>query len=415
MQPMCPWYQGFTGSITLAADKESYDVTGVIEVRGPTTLEISELPLRKWTQDYKEFLQDMLPNSERPSLIEDFKEYHTEKRVHFVITVTEEQMAKLQAGGLEKMFKLRTSLSISNMFFFDQGGKIRRYSNVLEIMQEFAELRLAYYHRRKAHLVEGLRRQHEVISEKVRFIRLVIAEELVVKNRPRAALVANLRALGFRTLREITGLDVREETAAAEAAPPSGFDYLLGMPVWSLSAERIEEMERQLREKAAELDRLRHTAAEEIWEADLDALSIELRRRQMEAVALQREERATQAAGRKRAAATQTSGRGKRRRPDAAGAPTLPPPPPLTRRPSDDVFKVLRELQERHLTRTRAELPGLFGEDLAPRAPLPSGAAARLRTADGSGEMTATASGDEAEAEGSVALVSSMKRAPVAM
>merc|ERR1719424_1736913 len=92
----CPWYSGFNGSILRSAEKmDSFELVGVIEKRGPTTLEITELPVKKWTQDYKEFLQTLLPTEGSGSgLIEDFKEYHTETTVHFLITVTEAQMQK---------------------------------------------------------------------------------------------------------------------------------------------------------------------------------------------------------------------------------------------------------------------------------------------------------------------------------
>ncbi|KAI5076729.1 hypothetical protein GOP47_0008794 [Adiantum capillus-veneris] len=34
--------------------------TGVYELVDETTLRITELPVRKWTQDYKEFLESMM-------------------------------------------------------------------------------------------------------------------------------------------------------------------------------------------------------------------------------------------------------------------------------------------------------------------------------------------------------------------
>merc|ERR1712228_368236 len=103
------------------------------------------------------------------------KEYHTETTVHFIITVTEDQMGKLERTGLEKAFKLRANLSTSNMVFFDRDGKIQKFNTEQEIIETFAEIRLEYYHKRKAHLLKKLRQQKEILSEKARFIQLVIA------------------------------------------------------------------------------------------------------------------------------------------------------------------------------------------------------------------------------------------------
>jgi DNA topoisomerase-2 len=43
----------------------TYTITGIVEQVDDTTLKISELPVRKWTQDYKEFLETMMTLSEK--------------------------------------------------------------------------------------------------------------------------------------------------------------------------------------------------------------------------------------------------------------------------------------------------------------------------------------------------------------
>merc|ERR1712100_744789 len=86
---------------------------------------------------------------------------------------------------------------------FDKDGRIRKYANELEILEDFSEIRLEYYHKRKDFLLRRLRRQREIFSEKVRFIQLVISEALKVKNRKKDALIEDLRKRNFRTIHEI--------------------------------------------------------------------------------------------------------------------------------------------------------------------------------------------------------------------
>jgi DNA topoisomerase-2 len=43
----------------------TYTITGTVEQVDDTTLKISELPVHKWTQDYKEFLETMMTVSEK--------------------------------------------------------------------------------------------------------------------------------------------------------------------------------------------------------------------------------------------------------------------------------------------------------------------------------------------------------------
>lgn len=64
MEEMSPWYKGFTGSIGLSETMGKFEVMGRIQKTSDTTLEISELPLKTWTQAYKEFLETLLPADE---------------------------------------------------------------------------------------------------------------------------------------------------------------------------------------------------------------------------------------------------------------------------------------------------------------------------------------------------------------
>eukprot|EP00927_Polykrikos_kofoidii_P034300 TRINITY_DN29120_c0_g1_i1.p1 TRINITY_DN29120_c0_g1~~TRINITY_DN29120_c0_g1_i1.p1 ORF type:complete len:1271 (-),score=344.83 TRINITY_DN29120_c0_g1_i1:123-3935(-) len=384
LENMCPWYKGFRGSIVPSVDKDGYEIVGVIEKRGPTSLEITELPVRRWTQDYKEFLQGML-STEGPGTgqIEDMKEYHTEGTVHFVITVTEEQMRKLESTGLEKAFKLRSSMAMSNLVFFDKSGKIKKYANEKEIIEDFAVLRLEYYHKRKDYILRRLKLDRDIISEKVRFIKLVVEDKLKVKNRKRDQLIEDLRKNGFRTMQEICegedmqdedndeqpdgavgGVEEKAEGAPKKKAKSGGWEYLLGMPLWSLTMERVLDLENQFRLKEEETDRIEDTAPEDFWDSDLNAILDALDELEALAGLSAQEERRQRNTAMKRAA-SEALFSGKRRR----GGPVAAAPPPSVL-PSagisrDGMARALTELQERQLSKTVAEFPGLF-DDLVP-------------------------------------------------
>lgn len=129
-EPMLPWYKGFIGDIEPKSN--GFIVRGKWEVISEDELQITELPIGKWTRDYKNFLEEMAQKEE----IEEIKEYHQENRVHFVLKVPKLQEI-INGEGIEKKFKLSTSLSTNNYVLFDYNGKIRRYSGEYEILQEF--------------------------------------------------------------------------------------------------------------------------------------------------------------------------------------------------------------------------------------------------------------------------------------
>jgi len=224
-------------------------------------LEITELPLRKWTQDYKEFLHSMLPNAEGRSKVsvQDIREYHTEKSVHFSIKMTEEELKAVKEQGVEHSFKLWGPVAETNMVLFDHEGKIKKYKSALEIMEEFATVRLKYYVLRKKYLIDKLTLERDLLSNRARFIAMIVAKKLHINNRKKMDIVKDLTKLKFQKFGD-------------DSPPRTGFEYLLIMQIASLTKERKEELERMAKEKAAELEKVKRTSPQQMWLTDLDML-----------------------------------------------------------------------------------------------------------------------------------------------
>ena len=67
---MHPWYKGYSGEIVEVDGKHL--VTGSYQILEDDQLEITELPIGKWTRDYKNFLEELVVKE----VIEDIREYH---------------------------------------------------------------------------------------------------------------------------------------------------------------------------------------------------------------------------------------------------------------------------------------------------------------------------------------------------
>jgi DNA topoisomerase-2 len=149
MEPMEPWYRGFEGSI-VAEGTNKYRVAGNLRKVDSTTVEITELPLKSWTQNYKELLESWVTGTDKtPAWIKDYKEYHTDSKVYFVIHLSEENMRLAEKEGLESKFKISSSIATSNLVAHDLYGRIRKYASVHEIIKDFFDLRQSFYHKRK--------------------------------------------------------------------------------------------------------------------------------------------------------------------------------------------------------------------------------------------------------------------------
>jgi len=151
---MHPHFCGYRGDIIAENGKREgrYVVKGKIKRINATTMIITELPIGKWTQDYKAFLEGMMTGTDKsPSEISDFKENHTDTTVSFTVNASKETIDAFEEEkeGLHGKFKLSTSISTTNMTAFDKFGKLKTYKSPKEILLEFYRQRKVFYIARK--------------------------------------------------------------------------------------------------------------------------------------------------------------------------------------------------------------------------------------------------------------------------
>lgn len=132
------------------------------------------------------------------------------------------------------------------MVLFDSEGKIKKYSTPEEILDDFYPLRLSHYQKRKAHLVKELENLYERLSNQARFVLMIVKKELIVNNRKRKDLVAELREKDFRPFPKQAKAHVAadvDDNASEDDEPDTGtstdFDYLLGMAIYNLTKEKV--------------------------------------------------------------------------------------------------------------------------------------------------------------------------------
>lgn len=310
-KPLIPWYKNFNGSIESVGDNR-YLTVGKISVLGENKIEITELPIAVWTQNFKENTLEPLMNStdKQKAIITDYKEYHTDTTVRFVVTLAPNEFSNLERedSGFHRVFKLMSSLSLNQMHAFDSNNCLRRYENVNVILKEFYDLRLEYYQKRKDYLQGMLEAETSLLSNQARFILEKCNKTLTVENKKRKIMIDELIQRGYDPDPIVTWKEKmkseeddeepaeEEEGATEEDVKPgkpskSGADseqafqkltdvkkynYLLGMSLWMLTEEKKNELLKQRDNKIAELNVLKAKSPESIWMDDLDALEKKL-------------------------------------------------------------------------------------------------------------------------------------------
>ena len=311
---MVPWYRGFTGSVRRLAANQ-WMTKGKYRVVDGTTVEITELPVGSWTQDFKNVL-DMYEagfktggdaagdkkkaktpaaEAKKPKwaafadangkLIKSYKNMSSESQVRFTITFDPAVLNKLMQGvdkqGLsefEKLFCLSSKLSCARtMNLYDENNRLRNFKSPEEILTYYYTHRLEYYGKRRDYLIGILEQEVFMLSTRARFILDVINEVIRIRNVPRAEVVAQLLALGYPIMGDSDAL-VSLERATAKQKEDANYDYLIRMPIYSLTKEKVDELMQEKEAKIKELEALRAKTDKDLWEADLRVFELEFKK-----------------------------------------------------------------------------------------------------------------------------------------
>ncbi|EPS73185.1 hypothetical protein M569_01571, partial [Genlisea aurea] len=294
MDPMTPWYRGYRGSIEKSATKELvYTVTGIIEEVDETTLRITELPVRKWTQDYKEFLESVSAENDKSKdpFVQGCSDHSSPQFAHFMVYMTAENLLAAKQENLLKKFKLTANICTTNMHLFDRNGAIKKYDTPEQILEEFFHIRLEYYEKRKATLLANLEIDLLKCENKWRFIKSVVDGSIVVSNRKKADLFLELKNKGFtpfpkkKQAAEVDfvgsteDLDENEENDGVKTSQEGSigdYDYLLSLAIGTLTVEKMDELRSERDKLSSDFEDLKRATVKSLWIKDLDALEEKL-------------------------------------------------------------------------------------------------------------------------------------------
>ena len=259
---MIPWYRGFSGKIE-KEDDYTYKTFGCYETLNENQVRITELPIGKWTSDYTDYLVSLISSN---TLITDYKSNPSVYKVDFIITFKPNILqALIKSDTVHKELKLISTLKTSNMHLCktvdnDNGTKtikIHKYDNVNEIMIDYIKIRYEAYIKRKKYYTMVLENDMNILKYRKKFIEHLCSGKLVINKKKREEIVNSLVELGFPQL----GIRIESDKS---------YDYLLNLPIFSLSEDRILEHEKNYQKKAEELELYKNTSIENLWTSDLD-------------------------------------------------------------------------------------------------------------------------------------------------
>ena len=275
LEKMIPYFRGFRGSVEFkginAYGSEQYINKGTYKVVDDTTAIITELPIGKWTDDYKTFLETLLydkstDNKGNKQCLIDFSNNSTEKVVHYTLKFKKEDLNYLKnSEDFENTFKLTDSkyTNYSNMHLYNNKGIICKYDNVEDIMKEFYLIRLVFYTKRKEYMLKSMKKELDVIESKVRFIEGFISGEVNILHKEDEEIEALLIEKNFPKFGS-GDIDNSEDTNSYS------YEYLLNMKIKSLTKKKVEELKKLFESKMGIYNELQSKSEKDLWRSDLN-------------------------------------------------------------------------------------------------------------------------------------------------
>ena len=268
---MIPFYRGFKGKI-IKISNEQYISKGIYSL-SDNKLRITELPIGGWTDKYIAYLEDNI-QCEKSDMIVDFDNYSTDKDVNILITLSDEFIYdeisnKDGYDNFEKKLKLVTKISLTNIHAYNRNNVINKYASPYQIMDEHYKVRLGIYTKRKEYILNELNNKLLILDNKIRFINEVILKSIKVSECSKNDLLKQLFDKAYNLYD--TQSNIIEEVSTFDIIKTQ-YNYLINMPIYTMSTDKVEELNNELSKIKDEIDIIFNKGINQMWIEELNEL-----------------------------------------------------------------------------------------------------------------------------------------------
>ena len=255
-----PWMLDFHGSVTPVKDTgRSWAFNGVYEVKNTTTVVVSEIPPGYTYEKYEAVLDAMVEK-------DDLVSYEDESadRVSYTLKFRRRDLAILTKPDRHGNTKLPGVLKMrqqetENITTLDETRSLRVFDTAQALVEAFVALRMGYYIKRKEHMLRRLEVELRILRNRAAFCKAVIEGRVTVANTAKADLEEQIKTEGICTLK-------------------GSYDYLLTMPIYSLTLEKYNALVKRVADKEAERDIIKETTPTAMYLTDLRELRKSLKK-----------------------------------------------------------------------------------------------------------------------------------------
>lgn len=255
-----PYYNNFNGVIEKGDEAGSYFIKGSIRKIKDTEFLIEEIP---YTYDLQEYLKvlDELEESKFIQRYNDMSDGENSLKFTVYISRANQESCGIKPGDKNPdlqvlMSKLKLIKPITeNYTCIDENLKIFQAESIIDVFDRYYEVKLKYIEKRRLYTIEELKRLNAIYKSKKLFIELYINGKLKINNVKKEAIIAALEKI-------------------PDIVSNDSYDYLLKMPIYSLTFEKIQELSALIDETTKNIKELEESTPQKMWLNDLSNLKL---------------------------------------------------------------------------------------------------------------------------------------------
>jgi DNA topoisomerase-2 len=228
-------------------NNKKWFIRGVFERVNTTTVRITELPPSMTYEKYEDILDKLVDSKDITSYEDNCKD-----NIDYTIKFSRSDLNNLDDEKLLKLLKLEeTTTEIYTTL--DESGKLKIFESTPEIIEYFINFRLEYYKKRKDFLLDKMNKELKVLSNRGRFIKAILDGKLKINNIPKLDIIKGIEDLKLEKIDD-------------------SYDYLLRMPIYSLTKEIYEKLKQDFLLKKEEIKKMEETDTKDMYLTDLSDL-----------------------------------------------------------------------------------------------------------------------------------------------
>lgn len=242
-----PFFNDFKGTVEQGETSFQWLIKGKIERTNKNQITISEIPVGYDLKTYIKVLKTLEDNK----IILDWDDL-SDKEFKFIVKMNPKDLDKLSEDEILDKLKLVKKVT-ENLTCLNANNQIQEFQSVEEILDYYFKVKMEYLGKRKDYLVQELKTDLDILNAKIVFIKAILDKSLVIEKQPKDKIVKNLE--------KIITVKVQDS-----------YDYLLNMPLYSLTLEKIKALTETLKNSKLKLKETQEKTLENFWLEDLEEI-----------------------------------------------------------------------------------------------------------------------------------------------